>query len=209
MCAGHGRYTFASWQRVRAVSATLMQKEHPHQVRPKRRALDWPTAILIAIVVGAAGYVFWRDGLERFLDVVWSDAGLFARMLPNVLAGCLIAALVTVLLPRDTISRWVGKDSGFKGILISAGVGIIVPGGPFTIYPIAAAFLGMGADAAAVVTLITSWTTIGMSRVLVWEMPFLGFDFVLWRWLAALPLAVLAGLAVRVIERHLRTKARS
>jgi uncharacterized membrane protein YraQ (UPF0718 family) len=186
-----------------------MAGESPHVARPKRRALDWPTAILIAIVVGAAGYVFWRDGLEHFLEVVWSDAGLFARMLPNVLAGCLIAALVTILLPRDTISRWVGKDSGIKGIVISAGVGIIVPGGPFTIYPIAAAFLGMGADAAAVVTLITSWTTIGMSRALVWEMPFLGFDFVLWRWLAALPLAILAGLVVRVIERHWRPKAKS
>lgn len=186
-----------------------MQKETPQPARRRRRALDWPTAILIAIVAAAATYVFWRDGAERSLDVVWGDAGLFARMLPNVLAGCLIAALVTVLLPRDTISRWVGKDSGIKGILISAGVGIIVPGGPFTIYPIAAAFLGMGADAAAVVTLITSWTTIGLSRVLVWELPFLGFDFVLWRWVTALPLAILAGLAVRVIERHWRAKAKS
>ena len=201
--------TFRNSRTACARSATLMQKETPQPARRRRRAFDWPTAILIAIVAAAATYVFWRDGLERSLEVVWGDAGLFARMLPNVLAGCLIAALVTMLLPRDTISRWVGKDSGIKGILISAGVGIIVPGGPFTIYPIAAAFLGMGADAAAVVTLITSWTTIGLSRALVWELPFLGFDFVLWRWLAALPLAILAGLVVRVIERHWRAKAKS
>jgi uncharacterized membrane protein YraQ (UPF0718 family) len=186
----------------------LMDPKSPRPARRRRRALDWPTALLIAIVVSAAAYVFWRDGAARFLDVVWADSGLFLRMMPNVLAGCLIAALVTILLPRDTVVRWVGKDSGLKGILISAGVGIIVPGGPFTIYPIAAAFLGMGADAAAVVTLITSWTTIGLSRSLVWELPFLGFDFVLWRWLAALPLAVLAGLIVRAIERHWRVKAR-
>jgi uncharacterized membrane protein YraQ (UPF0718 family) len=182
----------------------------PDGTPPRRRgrAFDWPTAVLIAIVVAAAAYVYWRDGAAHFLDVIGSDSGLFARMLPNVLAGCLIAALVTILLPRDTVSRWVGRDSGLRGILISAGVGIIVPGGPFTIYPIAAAFLGMGADTAAVVTLITSWTTIGMSRALVWELPFLGFDFVLWRWLAALPLAVLAGLIVRVIERYWRVKDR-
>jgi hypothetical protein len=30
----------------------------------------------------------------------------------------------------------------------------------------------------------------------------------LWRWLAALPLAVLAGLIVRAIERHWRVKAK-
>jgi uncharacterized membrane protein YraQ (UPF0718 family) len=186
-----------------------MQTEAPlPPARRRRRAFDWPTAILIAIVVTAAAYVFWRDGAARFLEVVWADAGLFVGMMPNVLAGCLIAALITILLPRDTVSRWVGKDSGIKGILISTGVGIIVPGGPFTIYPIAAAFLGMGADAAAVVALITSWTTIGLSRSLVWELPFLGFDFVLWRWIAALPLAVLAGLIVRAIERHLAPKAK-
>ncbi len=185
-----------------------MQSETPPPVRRKRRAFDWPTAVLITIVVAAAAYVYWRDGAARFFDVIWSDTDLFVWMLPNVLAGCLIAALVTILLPRDTVSRWVGRDSGLKGILISTGVGIIVPGGPFTIYPIAAAFLGMGADAAAVVALITSWTTIGMSRALVWELPFLGFDFVLWRWLAALPLAILAGLIVRVIERYWRVGAK-
>jgi uncharacterized membrane protein YraQ (UPF0718 family) len=185
-----------------------MQPETPGSARRRRRAFDWPTAVLVSIVVAAAAYVFWRDGAAGVLDVAWADTGLFARMLPNVLAGCLIAALVTILLPRDTISRWVGKDSGIRGILISAGVGIIVPGGPFTIYPIAAAFLGMGADAAAVVTLITSWTTIGVSRALVWELPFLGFDFVLWRWLAALPLALLAGVAVRALESRWRNRAR-
>jgi uncharacterized membrane protein YraQ (UPF0718 family) len=185
-----------------------MRSETPQPARRKRRALDWPTAILIAIVVVTAAYVFWRDGSARFVELIWSDAGLFGWMMPNVLAGCLIAALVTVLLPRDAISRWVGKDSGLRGILISAGVGIIVPGGPFTIFPIAAAFLGMGADAAAAVTLITSWTTIGMSRALVWELPFLGFDFVAWRWLAALPLAVLAGLIARVVERYWRAKVK-
>jgi uncharacterized membrane protein YraQ (UPF0718 family) len=185
-----------------------MDTASPKPVRPRRRALDWPTAILIVIVVTAASYVLWRDGTARFFEVILADADLFLWMMPNVLAGCLIAALVTILLPRDTVVRWVGKDAGLKGILISAGVGIIVPGGPFTIYPIAAAFFGMGADAAAVVTLITSWTTIGLSRSLVWELPFLGFDFVLWRWLAALPLAILAGLIVRAIERHWRMKAR-
>ncbi|HWV55160.1 permease [Pseudorhodoplanes sp.] len=185
-----------------------MQADKPQPARRKRKTFDWPTAVLIAIVVSAAAYVFWRDGAARFFDVIWSDADLFVWMLPNVLAGCLIAALVTILLPRDTVSRWVGRDSGLKGILISAGAGIIVPGGPFTIYPIAAAFLGMGADVAAVVTLITSWTTIGMSRALVWELPFLGFDFVLWRWLAALPLAILAGLIVRAIERYWRAGAK-
>jgi len=176
----------------------------PPPARRKRRAIDWPTAVLIAIVGSCAAYVYWRDGLDKFIAVVWDDTDLFLSMLPKVLAGCLTAAFLTVLLPREMISRWVGADAGFKGILISFCAGIILPGGPFTIFPIAGAFVGMGADIAAAVTLITSWTLVGLNRVVTWEMPFLGFDFVSWRYIAALPLPIIAGLLVRVIEKHFK-----
>ncbi len=181
----------------------------PAPARRKRRAFDVSTAVLIVIVVASAAYVFWRDGAERFLGVILDDWGLLASMLPKVLAGCLIAALITILLPRETVIRWVGPDSGAKGIFICTFAGIILPGGPFTIFPIAAAFIGMGADIAAAVTLITSWTLIGLNRSLVWELAFFGLDFISWRWIAALPLPILAGLLVRAIERRLALKAKT
>ncbi len=186
-----------------------MQSESPQPVRRKRRAIDWPTAVLIVIVGSCAAYVYWRDGPMQFLEVVWSDSELFASMLVKVLAGCLTAAFLTILLPRETVSRWVGADSGLKGILVSAFAGIILPGGPYTIFPIAGAFVAMGADIAAAVTLITSWTLIGLNRVVTWEMPFLGFDFVAWRWIAALPLPIVAGLFVRAIEKRFKIKAKA
>ena len=71
-------------------------------------------------------------------------------MLPKVLAGCLIGAFVTLLLPREMVARWVGHESGFAGLLIAAFFGFLLPGGPITIYPVAGAFLVMGADAGAV-----------------------------------------------------------
>lgn len=177
-------------------------------MRKNRRAIDWPTAVLIALVATAAGYVLWRDGPALALQVVLGDAELFAVMLPKVLAGCLIAAFITILLPRETVHRWVGPDSGTKGILVATCAGIILPGGPFTIFPIAGAFIAMGADVASAIVLITSWTLLGINRSLVWEMTFFGFDFVGWRWLAALPLPILAGFLVRLLERYFRVRAR-
>jgi Mg2+/citrate symporter len=109
-----------------------MDSRPPQPVRRKRRAVDWPTAILIIIVGTCASYVYWRDGTAKFLEVVWSDTDLFISMLPKVLAGCLTAAFLAILLPRETINRWVGADSGFKGILIATFAGVILPGGPFT-----------------------------------------------------------------------------
>ncbi len=39
--------------------------------------------------------------------------------------------------------------------------------------------------------ILASWTLVGYTRALVWEMPFFGTHFVLWRMLVATPLPIL------------------
>ena len=172
----------------------------PIKRRP-RRAFDISTAIIALAAFTAGAVVYLRDGREHFLDIQFGDVTLFGEMLPKVLAGCLIGAFVTLLLPREAVARWVGAESGFAGLLIAALFGWLLPGGPITIYPVAGAFLAMGADAGAVVAFITSWTLIGYTRALVWELPFFGPDFVIWRIVAAIPLPIIAGLLARMVVR--------
>ena len=167
----------------------------------RRRAFDWSAAVVATLAIGSAIFVFFRDGQPRFLAILTDDVWLFGSMLPKVLAGCLIGAFVTLLLPREMVARWVGHESGFMGLLIAAFFGFLLPGGPITIYPVAGAFLMMGADAGAVVAFIVSWTLIGYTRALVWELPFFGADFVIWRILAALPLPIIAGVLARLAVR--------
>ena len=126
---------------------------------------------------------------------------LFLDILPKVLAACLIATFVTVLMPRELVVRWVGGQSGFLGLIIATLAGIIVPGGPITVFPIAAAFIAVGADVGATIAFVTSWTLLGYGRALVWELPFFGPEFVIWRSLVALPLPLVAGLLARLIAR--------
>ncbi|MSO66839.1 MAG: permease [Pseudolabrys sp.] len=145
--------------------------------------------------------VYWRGGRDHFLAILVNDLSLFGEMAPKVLAGCLIGAFVTLLLPREQVARWVGHESGFTGLLIAAAFGFIMPGGPITIFPVAGAFLVMGADAGAVVTFIVSWSLIGYTRALVWELPFFGTEFVIWRIVEALPLPIIAGLLARIAVR--------
>ncbi len=173
----------------------------PAPQRRRRRAFDWSTAAIATLASAAAATVYWRDGPEHFFAIFKSDLWLFGDMLPKVLAGCLIGAFVTLLLPRELVARWVGHESGFTGLAVAAVFGFILPGGPITIYPVAGAFLAMGADAGAVVAFITSWTLIGYTRALVWELPFFGADFVIWRIVEALPLPILTGLLARIVLR--------
>ena len=167
----------------------------------RRRAFDWSTATIAAFAFAAAAAVYWRDGHEHFLAILSSDLTLFGEMVPKVLAGCLIGAFVTVLLPRELVARWVGHESGFTGLLIATAFGFILPGGPITSYPVAGALLAMGADAGAVVAFIVSWTLIGSTRALGWDLPFFGSEFVIWRIVEALPLPILAGVLARIAVR--------
>jgi uncharacterized membrane protein YraQ (UPF0718 family) len=167
--------------------------------RPKRKAFDWSSAAIAVAVVVSAVVVYRRDGQARFLEILFGDVGLFIDILPKVLAACLIAAFVAVLMPRDVVLRWVGAESGVLGILIAMLAGMICPGGPITIFPIAAAFVAIGADTGAAIAFITSWTLLGYARILVWELPFFGGEFVLWRTIVALPMPIIAGLLARAI----------
>lgn len=173
----------------------------PVPQRRSRRAFDWSTAAIAAIALAAAALVYWRGGRDHFLAILETDVLLFGDMLPKVLAGCLIGAFVTLLLPREMVARWVGHESGFTGLLIATAFGFILPGGPISIYPVAGALLILGADAGAVVSFIVSWTLLGYSRAVVWELPFFGSDFVIWRIVEALPLPILAGLLARIVVR--------
>ena len=167
--------------------------------RRRRKAFDWSSATIAVAVVVSAAVVYRRDGQARFLEILFGDIGLFIDILPKVLAACLIAAFVAVLMPREVVLRWVGAESGLLGIVIAMLAGIVCPGGPITIFPIAAAFVAIGADTGAAIAFITSWTLLGYARILVWELPFFGGEFVFWRALVALPMPIIAGFLARAI----------
>jgi uncharacterized membrane protein YraQ (UPF0718 family) len=171
-------------------------------VRRPRRAFDWSAAVIAVLAISAAVTVYVRDGQARFLSILTDDLTLFGGMLPKVFAGCLIGAFLTMLLPREKIAHWVGEESGFIGILVATFAGAIMPGGPFTIYPVAGAFLAAGADAGAACAFVIAWTLIGYTRAIVWELPFFGLDFVTWRVIFSLPLPIIAGLLARWLWRY-------
>jgi len=176
---------------------------HTPLPRRPRKPFDWSTAFIAVVVVASAAVVYVRDGQARFLEILQSDVLLFVDILPKVLAACLIATFVAMLMPREAVVRWVGGESGFLGLIIATVAGIIVPGGPITVFPIAAAFVAIGADIGATIAFVTAWTLLGYGRALVWELPFFGPEFVIWRSLVALPLPIVAGLLARLLARLL------
>jgi uncharacterized membrane protein YraQ (UPF0718 family) len=168
----------------------------------KRRAVfDWPFVIVAALSIGSAVFVLSRDGWATAQLILLDDIELLLTILPKVAAGCLIGALVRMLVPREVIVRWVGEGSGAKGLMIATAVGAIFPGGPFTIFPLAVAFMLSGADRGSAVAFVTGWLLLGVNRAIIWELPFFGTDMVILRFLISLPLPLLAGAMARAADR--------
>src|SRR4051812_5089383 len=171
--------------------------------RRRLRSFEWSTAVILILAASSGAVVFMRDGTDKFLAILTKDLELFLSMLPKMAAGCLIAAFVTRLLPREVVARVVGAESGLFGLIIAMLMGAALPGGPLTIYPVAGAFLVLGADVGTAITFITAWNLLGYNRALIWELPFFGTEFVGWRILIALPLPLIAGLMARSAVRTL------
>jgi uncharacterized membrane protein YraQ (UPF0718 family) len=161
--------------------------------RRKRKPIGWSFITIGVLVVVSAALVWRRDGMQGVTEILTHDVTLFGGILPRVLAGCLLGAFIAEILPHDKVSRSLGPDSGLKGLLIGTAFGAILPGGPFTAYPVASALLTVGADFGATIAMVVSWTLIGYGRAVAWELPIMGADFTLWRIAISLPLPVLAG----------------
>ncbi len=90
-----------------------------------------PTIVMggLAFALLALGYV---RGEGEHLQGLRSGLGMILQILPLLLCAFLVAGMVQVLLPRDLIAKWVGAESGFRGILIGTVAGGLSPGGDRT-----------------------------------------------------------------------------
>jgi hypothetical protein len=201
----HARRLVEPSQRHADKDAAEPQRNH-RRMAIRRKTFDWSTALITVCMMSAAVVVYVRDGWDRFAAVFFGDLHIFIDILPKMAAGCLIGVFSTLLIPRELVVRLVGAESGFAGLAIATFAGIIMPGGPVTVYPVAGAFLAAGADIGAALAFVTSWTLLGYARVLVWELPFFGADFVLWRMAVAPAFPLLVGLLGRFIAKALMAR---
>jgi uncharacterized membrane protein YraQ (UPF0718 family) len=169
-----------------------------------RKPISWSVGVIAVLVAVSAALVYRRDGASGAWEILRHDLGLFGGIVPRVLAGCLLGAFITEILPHEKVSRSMGPESGLKGLLIGTAFGAILPGGPFTAYPVASALLSVGADFGATIALVVSWTLIGYGRAIAWELPIMGTDFTLWRIVISLPMPILAGALGRFVYARIR-----
>ncbi len=133
---------------------------------------------------------------------------MILMVIPSLVAGLLLGALLSRVIGRDRVARTLGAGSGMRGLLLAAGLGTITPGGPFTSFPLVHALWIAGADAGTLMAFLTAWALIGVNRIIVWELPFMGPELTLIRVLVSLPMPIVVGLLARRLVRSPRLALR-
>src|SRR3989338_674762 len=112
-----------------------------------------------------------------------------------IVSAFLISSLLVLVLPKEQIAAWLGKESGLRGIVLGTALGALTPGGPFLSFPILVSFWKAGASIGTVIAYLSAWSLFRIHRVLVWELPFFGPKFVLMRIALSLAVPVVLGIA--------------
>ncbi|MDK2741798.1 MAG: hypothetical protein NDI90_02710 [Nitrospira sp. BO4] len=129
-----------------------------------------------AVLVGG-----WKAGLELLLTV-----------LPLMILSLGISQLAQALIPKDQITQWIGQESGWRGVWIGSLAGVLAPGGPMIVFPMAAGFLQAGAGLGTLVAYVTAWSMWG-ARIIMLESALISPRFALFRFLSCVFVPPLAG----------------
>jgi uncharacterized membrane protein YraQ (UPF0718 family) len=162
----------------------------------------WPTVVMfvIALVLFIIASLQGEGKNVAGLKSAWN---MTLQIIPLLIFAFIIAGLAQTLLPRDLVSKWVGDESGIRGILIGTLAGALTPGGPYVSLPIAAGLLKTGASIPTMVTFVTGWSLLAVARLPL-DVGIMGWRFTLIHRVSVLIFAPLAGLLASLLIRLIK-----
>lgn len=138
-----------------------------------------PSIIMGTLALALLAWGYQRGGGQHILGLKITG-NLLLEIVPLMIFSFIVAGMIQVLIPQEIISKWVGAESGIRGILIGTVIGSLTPSGPFVSMPIAAGILRAGASIGTVVAFITAWSLLGIARMPM-EIGIMGWQFTLIR----------------------------
>lgn len=159
------------------------------------------TLVLAVVAVALAVIAYLRDPGLPLLGVR-NGASMLWFIIPRLVPAIIIAGLLQVLVPQETVQRYFGRESGLRALMIASLAGVVTPGGPMVSVPFMVALAHSGAAMGPLVAYMTSWSLFGMQRIIAWEAPLMGWRFVVVRVVPSLAFPVLAGWLVKVFYQE-------
>ncbi len=161
------------------------------------------TTLVMGAMAGGLVIVGVVRGDRQHVDGLHIALGTAARMLPLILCAFVVAGMAQALVPTGFVSRWLGEESGWKGIGIGAVVGSLTPGGPYVSLPLAAGLVQSGAGLGSSVAFLTGWAVWSVHRLPL-EFSILGWRLTLVRVACCAVFPPIAGALAQSVSRYVK-----
>lgn len=119
------------------------------------------TYFFYAVAISALFVSFRKDRqkTKAALRKAWKS---LENILPQLLTMVLLVSVLLAFVNTDVISRVVGKDSGWLGVILAALIGSITMIPPFVAFPTAAMLLDAGAGYMQIGAFVSTLTMVGV-----------------------------------------------
>ena len=164
---------------------------------PRGGIFDVSFLILSSLAVVFALVAYVKDPSLPFLGAR-NGLALLWFIVPRLVPALILAGMLQVVIPQDTVARYFGNQSGLSAIFMASAAGIVTPGGPMVSVPLLVVLSNSGMALGPLVAYMTAWSLFGMQRIIAWEAPLMGWRFVAVRTASSFVFPILAGWLVKV-----------
>ncbi|MBN1147977.1 MAG: permease [Anaerolineales bacterium] len=173
----------------------------PQGKPPQKTARQWLADYRWVLLIAAADLLVWLFWPAQAAPVIRNTWDYFVEMVVILIPVAVLMGLFEVWVPKQLIGKYLGRESGWKGIFLAFLFGNAPTGPLYVAFPISAMLLKKGASPLNLVVFLNTWAAIKIPQLLV-ETKFLGPSFMLVRLALTVPAAIIMGWLLQTgIER--------
>ncbi len=154
---------------------------------------------LVILGIMAAVFIFINFWFPSQANNVYSVSLDYLQEMALIIPPVFILmGLFDVWVPKSFIQKYMGKEAGFKGILLAFVFGTIPTGPVYIAFPIAAAMLKKGARLMNITIFLGTWAAAKLPQLMI-ELKFLGASFTALRFVLTVLSVIIIGFLVELI----------
>lgn len=159
--------------------------------------------LIIALVVIIITFIWNKEIGLKAIDTIKMSFKEMMMIIPPIF---ILMGLLDVWVPKDVMVKYMGEDSGLKGILLSIFIGSAAAGPLYGAFPIAAVFMKKGVKFTNILIFIGAWSTTKIPMFL-FELSSLGSKFAITRLMINIPGILLIAYTIdRLLDEEEKNK---
>jgi uncharacterized membrane protein YraQ (UPF0718 family) len=151
--------------------------------------------VCLFLVVSILSYFF---GFKPGMSIYSSFQDFFIEMITFVPLLFILIGLFDVWVPKETIERYVGKDSGIVGMILVIFLAMLQAGPLYGAFPVAYILYKKGTSTKNIFIYLGAFSSMKLPMLGI-EIGYLGLKFTIFRTMVSLPLFILIGLLMEKI----------